>query len=62
MVSARTLVRPNDSTTSMRWLLAGVFLVMMVLAMPSCRTTSGFGDDVKHLGSGIEKSADKHTD
>jgi len=47
---------------SARAMLTALLLLLGLAALASCRTTSGFGDDVKHLGSGIEKSADKHTD
>jgi hypothetical protein len=47
---------------SLRWMLLSILAMVGLAALASCRTTSGFGDDVKHLGSGIEKSADKHTD
>ncbi|MCX5689242.1 MAG: hypothetical protein NTV94_05540 [Planctomycetota bacterium] len=53
---------PAGPSRTLRWMFLGILAMLGLATLASCRTTSGFGDDVKHLGSGIEKSADKHTD
>lgn len=50
-------MKPAPRTRSMILLLA---LATAVLATSSCRTTKGFGQDVKKLGGEIEQAAARH--
>ena len=50
----------KTSFVTSRCLIACLGALLLSMSFSACRTTQGFGQDVKHVGSKIEHEASKH--
>lgn len=61
MTASESIAPTRNPPASLVRFLALALLLAGAAALAGCRTTSGLGDDIKHLGGNIEDSADRNT-
>lgn len=44
----------------MKRLIIILAVLALVLVLPACNTTKGFGEDIENAGTGLKNSADRH--